>query len=106
MAGKGGELRTTGDVLLWWLERVESDRASSDSYKRSTRSMVRKNILPALGKVSVAKLDRRALDDKLVWPMVQDGKKAGTQQKAFQALRQAFCWLRRRGASRPTRWPR
>lgn len=90
MAGKAGELRTTGDVLLWWLERVESDRASSDSYKRSTRSMVRKNILPALGKVPVAKLDRRALDDKLVWPMVQDGKKAGTQQKAFQALRQAF----------------
>lgn len=97
MAGKGGELRTTGDVLLWWLERVESDRASSDSYKRSTRSMVRKNILPALGKVSVAKLDRRALDDKLVWPMVQDGKKAGTQQKAFQALRQAFLLAEKTG---------
>lgn len=97
MAGKGGELRTTGDVLLWWLERVESDRASSDSYKRSTRSMVRKNILPSLGKVSVAKLDRRALDDKLVWPMVQDGKKAGTQQKAFQALRQAFLLAEKTG---------
>ncbi len=97
MAAKGGELRTTGDVLLWWLERVESDRASSESYKRSTRSMVRKNILPALGKVSVAKLDRRALDDKLVWPMVQDGKKAGTQQKAFQALRQAFLLAEKTG---------
>lgn len=90
MAGKGGDLRTVGDVLLWWLVRVEGNRASSDSYKRSTRSMVKKNILPALGKVSVAKLDRRLLDDKLVWPMAQDGKKAGTQQKAFQALRQAF----------------
>lgn len=97
MAAKGGELRTTGDVLLWWLERVENNRASSDSYKRSTRSMVRKNILPALGKVSVAKLDRRALDDKLVWPMVQDGKKAGTQQKAFQALRQAFLLAEKTG---------
>lgn len=97
MAGKGGEMRTTGDVLLWWLERVESNRETSDSYKRSTRSMVKKNILPALGKVSVAKLDRRALDDKLVWPMVQDGKKAGTQQKAFQALRQAFLLAEKTG---------
>lgn len=97
MAGKGGELRTTGDVLLWWLERVENNRATSDSYKRSTRSMVRKNIMPAVGKVLIAKLDRRALDDRLVWPMVQAGKKAGTQQKAFQALRQAFLLAEKTG---------
>jgi integrase len=94
---KAGELRTTGDVLLWWLARVEGNRATSDSYKRSTRSMVRKNIVPAVGKVLVSKLDRRVLDDKLVWPMVQDGKKAGTQQKAFQALRQAFLLAEKTG---------
>lgn len=97
MAGKGGELRTTGDVVLWWLERVEQNRSTSDSYKRSTRSMVRKNILPSVGKVPVKRLDRRVLDDKLVWPMVQDGKKAGTQQKAFQALRQAFLMAEKTG---------
>lgn len=90
-------LRTTGDVLLWWLERVEQNRATSDSYKRNARSMVRKNVLPAVGKVLLTKLDRRVLDDKLVWPMVQDGKKAGTQQKAFQALRQAFLLAEKTG---------
>lgn len=90
-------MRTTGEVVLWWLGRVEQNRATSDSYKRSARSMVRKNILPALGKVLVSKLDRRVLDDKLVWPMVQDGKKAGTQQKAFQALRQAFLMAEKTG---------
>ncbi|WP_341304713.1 site-specific integrase [Pseudomonas sp. TMP25] len=97
MASKAGELRTTGDVVLWWLERVEQNRATSDSYKRSTRSMVRKNIVPAVGKVLVKRLDRRVLDDKLVWPMVCDGKKAGTQQKAFQALRQAFLMAEKTG---------
>lgn len=94
---KSGAMRTTGDVLLWWLERIEQKRETSDSYKRSTRSMVRKNILPAVGKVLVSRLDRRVLDDKLVWPMVQDGKKAGTQQKAFQALRQAFLMAEKTG---------
>ncbi|KRW62353.1 tyrosine-type recombinase/integrase [Pseudomonas sp. TTU2014-080ASC] len=92
MSGRkaAGALRTVGDVVVWWLARVEQNRATSESYKRSTRSMVRKNIVPAVGKVLVTKLDRRVLDEKLVWPMVQDGKKAGTLQKAFQALRQAF----------------
>jgi integrase len=90
-------MRTAGEVVLWWLERVEQNRATSDSYKRSSRSMVRKNIVPAVGKVLVTKLDRRVLDDKLVWPMVQAGKKAGTQQKAFQALRQAFLMAEKTG---------
>lgn len=90
-------MKTTGDVVMWWLERVEQNRATSDSYKRSTRSMVRKNILPAVGRVAISRLDRRVLDDKLVWPMVQDGKKAGTQQKAFQALRQAFLLAEKTG---------
>lgn len=97
MSTKDGFLRTTGDVVLWWLERVEQNRSTSESYKRSTRSMVRKNILPSVGKVPVKRLDRRVLDDKLVWPMVQDGKKAGTQQKAFQALRQAFLMAEKTG---------
>lgn len=97
MAAKGGELRTTGDVVLWWLARVEQKRETSDSYKRSTRSMVTKNIVPALGRVAVTKLDRRVLDDKLIWPMVQDGKKPGTQQKALQALRQAFLMAEQTG---------
>lgn len=90
MVAKAAAMRTVGDVVLWWLARVEQNRATSDSYKCSTRSMVGKNIVPAMGKVLVTKLDRRVLDEKLVWPMVQDGKKAGTVQKAFQALRQAF----------------
>ena len=63
MAVKAGELRTAGDVVLWWLGRVEQKRETSVSYKRSTRSMVIKNIVPAVGKVAVAKLDRRVLDE-------------------------------------------
>ncbi|MGF6694774.1 integrase [Metapseudomonas resinovorans] len=97
MTSTKGELRTTGDVVLWWLGRVEQNRATSDSYKRSTRSMVRKNIVPAVGKVLVSRLNRRVLDDKLIWPMVCAGKELGTQQKALQALRQAFLMAEQTG---------
>jgi integrase len=88
-ARKAG-MRTTGEVVLWWLGRVEGNRATSAGYKSSMRSMVRKNVVPMIGKVPVSKLDRRVLDEKLIWPMTCDDKKPGTLQKALQCLRQSF----------------
>ena len=89
MASKG-DLRTVGDVVLWWLTRVEQNRETSESYKKNMRSMVRTHIVPALGKLSVTRLNRRALDDKLVTRMREAGRRPSVRQKAFQALRQAF----------------
>lgn len=90
MAAKKAGMRTTGDVVLWWLERVEQKFSKQSSYRKSMRSMVTKNIVPALGKVLVTKLDRRVIDEKLMWPMMEKGLEDGTQQKAIQALRAAF----------------
>lgn len=86
---KAGAMRKVGDVVLWWLERIEHDREKSDSYKKNMRSMVRCHILPAIGALPVSRLSRRVLDQKLVERM-RETVKASVQQKAFQALRQAF----------------
>lgn len=88
MATKTG-MKTTGDVVIWWLERIESDRRRSESYRRSMGSVMRKHVLPRVGKVAIRKLDRVVLDDKLVWPMHQE-MAPRTIQKALQGLRQAF----------------
>lgn len=82
-------MRTVGDVVRWWLERVENDRARSVQYRRSMGSLMRKHVLPRLEKVTVRKLDRIVLDDKLVFPMHQE-LAPRTVQKALQGLRQAF----------------
>lgn len=90
MAAKKGGMRTTGDVVLWWLERVEKNRETSDSYKKNMRSMVRKHIVPKIGNLTIARLTRLAIDEKLIWAMHEEGLKPRVQQKALQALRQAF----------------
>jgi len=97
MAVKAGELRTTGDVLSWWLRRVEQKYPANSDYRKNVISMTRVNILPALGRVAIKKLDRRVVDDKLIWRMGGDGKKPATQQKAIQVLRRAFATAEKTG---------
>lgn len=89
MAQAKAGMRTVGDVVGWWLERIEGDRRRSESYRRSMGSLMRKHVLPRVGKVAIGKLDRVTLDDKLVWPMHQS-LAPRTIQKAVQGLRQSF----------------
>src|SRR5690606_28905189 len=73
----------------WWLSRIEGDRARSESYRSSMVSLMRRHVLPRLDKVTLRKLDRIVLDDKLVFPMHQE-LSPRTVQKAIQGLGQAF----------------
>lgn len=89
MAKKPG-FRTVGDVVEWWLTRLEADNNRSVKYRGSMGSLMRVQVLPRVGKVLISKVDRVVLDDKLVWPMHQVELAPRTIQKAMQGLRQAF----------------
>lgn len=89
-------MRTAGDVVLWWLGRLEGDRARSAKYRGSMGSLMRRHVLPRLGKVAIKKLDRVTLDDQLVWPMHQE-LAPRTVQKALQGMRQAFAMAEEQG---------
>src|SRR5690606_19630754 len=82
-------MRTVGEVVRWWLTRIEGDRARSESYRNSMVSLMRRHVLPRMDKVPLRKLDRVLLDDKLVFPMHQE-LAPRTVQKALQGMRQAF----------------
>lgn len=82
-------MRTVGEVIRWWLSRIEGDRTRSASYRASMVSLMNRHVLPRLDKVRLAKLDRVVLDDKLVFPMHQE-LAPRTVQKALQGMRQAF----------------
>ncbi|TKA90382.1 tyrosine-type recombinase/integrase [Halopseudomonas bauzanensis] len=82
-------MRTTGEVVRWWLSRIEGDRARSAKYRDSMGSLMRRHVLPRMDKVPLRKLDRVLLDDKLVFPMHQE-LAPRTVQKALQGMRQAF----------------
>ncbi|TRO14356.1 site-specific integrase [Ectopseudomonas mendocina] len=97
MASKKTSLRTVGDVVLWWLERLMADNERSSKYRGSMRSVMQKHVVPRAGKVLVRKVDRVTLDDRLIWPMHNEGLKPRTVQKAVQGLRQAFAMAEKGG---------
>lgn len=96
MPPKSVAMRTAGEVVLWWLSRIEGDRSRSAKYRGSMGSLMRRHVLPRLGKVAIKKLDRVTLDDQLVWPMHQE-LAPRTVQKALQGMRQAFAMAEEQG---------
>ena len=83
------DMRTVGQVVTWWVERLETNRSVSDSYRRTMASLMRRHVMPALGKVTLKKLNRSEVDDKLVWPM-QQTHSPHTVHKALQGLQQSL----------------
>jgi len=95
-------MKTTAEVILWWLSRIEGDRTRSEKYRASMGSLMRRHVVPKIGKVAVRKLDRVVLDDLLVFPMHQE-LAPRTVQKALQGMGQAFrmAFEQKRIASNP-----
>jgi integrase len=79
-------LRTVGQVVGWWCERLEVNRSVSASYKATMQSLARRQVAPRLGKVTLKQLDRATVDDQLVWPMQAEGLSPHTAHKALQVL--------------------
>jgi len=79
-------VRTTGEVVRWWLSRIEGDRARSAKYRDSMGSLMRRHVLPRMDKVPLRKLDRVLLDDKLIFPMHQELAQLGQIGPAVRAV--------------------
>lgn len=82
--------RTTGQVLTWWLGRLESNRTISESQRKTMGSLMRRHVIPSLGKLTLKALTRAAVDDGLIWPMQCNGLSPHTVHKALQGLQQAL----------------
>lgn len=91
------QFRTAGQVLAWWLARLESNRSVSASYRDTLGSLLRRHVIPALGKVLVKRLSRSVVDDQLIWPMQAAGLSPHTAHKALQGLQQAMVLAAKQG---------
>ncbi len=89
-------MRTVGQVVTWWVQRIEQNRSVSASYRRTMGSLVRRHLVPRLGSVQLKRLNRATVDDKLVWPM-QQTHSPHTVHKALQGLQQSLVLAERQG---------
>ena len=63
------DLRTAGELLIWYRERVERDRSLSQKRRTGVVSAINCNLLPLLGGVLLIEVTRELIDRKLMWPL-------------------------------------
>jgi integrase len=80
---------TTGELLCWFAERYSRDRSLSKKRKDTSASMLRRHLVPCLGDIPLASIDKATLDSQLVWPM-QQTVEIDYVRSAFQLFALAF----------------
>jgi len=82
-------LETVGDVLRWHNGRMQQLRVLSADRKRCIRGALDAQLLPALGSVLVADLNRRTVERELIFPM-QAAYSLAYVRKIWNVLASAF----------------
>ncbi|MBC8877894.1 tyrosine-type recombinase/integrase [Pseudomonas cerasi] len=80
---------TTGELLSWFAERYSLDRSLSKKRQDTSASMLRCHLMPCLGDIALASIDKATLDRQLIWPM-QRTVKIDYVRSTFQLLALAF----------------
>ena len=91
-AGEGSTLSkwvTTRELLDWFADRMSRDRNLSSKRKKTGASLIKCHLVPCLGNLPLASIDKATLDSKLMWPLQE---KIGIDyvRSAFQLLALAF----------------
>lgn len=60
---------TMEELLIWYQDRMLRDRSLSEKRKASAKSALKRHLLPRLGRLSLAELNRPAIDRLLLMPM-------------------------------------
>lgn len=80
---------TVGELLEWYGQRVAADGHLSKYRKSSTKSVLKCHLVPSLGSLPLADLNRATLDARLIWPM-QTSKSVSYVRMVFGILRVAL----------------
>lgn len=61
--------QTLAPLLTWYRDRMQRDRNLSKKRKATVASVIERHLLPRLGEVPLAGLDRPTLDERMFWPL-------------------------------------
>ncbi len=76
-------------LLRWYRERALADRSLADKRKENIKCTIDKHLVPLLGNVAIEGIDRKVLDELLLWPL-QSAYELSTVRQHFSVLKKAF----------------
>lgn len=91
-AGTGANLSkwaTVGELLTWYAERMSRDRNLSSKRKKTGASAIKCHLMPRLGELPLAGINKATLDSQLMWPL-QESISIDYLRSVFQLLALAF----------------
>ncbi|PMZ74902.1 tyrosine-type recombinase/integrase [Pseudomonas sp. FW305-70] len=80
---------TAGELIGWYAERMARDRNLSSKRKKTGASMIKCHLIPRLGDLPLAAIDKATLDSQLMWPL-QASISIDYVRSVFQLLALAF----------------
>lgn len=93
--GKGEQLQSTefatvGDLLTWYLQRIELETIKSKSRRKGVVSAIKQHLMPRLGDVLLCDVRKITLDEKLILPLQNAELKPSTIRQYFAVLKRVF----------------
>ncbi|MCB5226222.1 tyrosine-type recombinase/integrase [Alishewanella sp. 16-MA] len=87
---QSSEFRTVGDMLNWYLKRLEAEKVKSKSRRNGATSAIKKHLLPRLGKLFIADVKKITIDEMLMLPLQKASLKTSTIKQYFAILKRVF----------------
>lgn len=93
--GKGEQLQssefaTVGDMLNWYLERLEAEQVKSRSRRKGVASAIKKHLLPRLQNILLSEVKKIIIDEKLMLPLQGASLRTSTIKQYFATLKRVF----------------
>lgn len=81
---------TVGQLLKWYLGRIERESVKSDSRRKGVKCAIEKHLLPRLASIKITELTKLAIDERLMLPLQNATLKPSTIRQYFAVLKRAF----------------
>ncbi|WNO60870.1 tyrosine-type recombinase/integrase [Rheinheimera sp. MMS21-TC3] len=81
---------TVGQLLKWYLGRIERESVKSDSRRKGVKCAIEKHLLPRLASIKITELTKLAIDERLMLPLQNAALKPSTIRQYFAVLKRAF----------------
>jgi integrase len=87
---QNSEFKTVGDMLNWYLLRLEEEQVKSKARRKGVASAIKKHLLPRLQNILLSDVKKITVDERLMLPLQNAALKASTIKQYFATLKRVF----------------
>lgn len=84
------EFSTVGQLLNWYLQRIEQETVKSKSRRKGVVSAINQHLLPRMEKILLCEVKKITIDEKLILPLQNASLKTSTIRQYFAVLKRVF----------------